>query len=146
MAHPTDNTTVKHPAYHLVMPGSTKGRTCIYVSKHLAADKWRMETTPAEADGDITSISLQTIQGKVWIHNIYNPPPLSHSSQELGTLHWIPQILVQTGYHMLVGDFNLHHPIWGGSADLSHHRVAESLIEILGEKNMEIILLRGTIT
>ncbi|KAI0995171.1 hypothetical protein K3495_g13010, partial [Podosphaera aphanis] len=144
--NPTDNTTVRHPAYHLVFPGDTRGRTCIYVSKHLAVDKWRVETAPADAEGDITSISLRTNHGKVWVHSIYNPPPLHRASRDLGTLQWIPQILAQDGHHVLVGDFNLHHPRWGGKAVVTHHKLAEDLIDMLGEKNIELILPEGTIT
>lgn len=143
--HPTENTSIKHPAYHLVFPDGHKGRTCIYVSKHLAVGKWRVEKTP-EADGDITSISIQTDIGKIHVINTYNPPPLSHSSKELGTLKHLPDLLSKTGRHILVGDFNLHHPRWGGLTVLSHHKLAEDLIEILGNKDMELVLPEGTIT
>lgn len=104
------NTTVKYPAYHLVSPGGSKSRTCVYNSKQLAVENWNVKIAPENAGGDITSISLQTSQGKVWVHSIYNPPPRSHSSKDLGTLQWIPQILTQAGHHILLGDFNLHHP------------------------------------
>ena len=38
----------------------------------LGADT-KPEDVPEEASGDITSISLQTEQGKMRVHNIYNP-------------------------------------------------------------------------
>lgn len=144
--NPADNSTIRHPAYHLVSPETPRSRTCIYISKEIAIDKWKIDEVPEEAGGDITSISLQTDQGKVRVHNIYNPPPLSHCSQKRNTLEWIPQILSQDGHHLIVGDFNLHHPLWGGQGVLSHHKVAEDLIEILTQKNMELILPEGTIT
>lgn len=144
--HPTENTTVKHPAYHLVFPDGHKGRTCIYVSKHLAVGKWRAESPQVETNGDITSISLQTDRGKIFINNIYNPPPLSRSSRDLGTLKYLPKLLSKEGQHILVGDFNLHHPRWGGEIVLSHHKLAEELIELLGSKNMELVLPEGTVT
>ncbi|KAI1003132.1 hypothetical protein K3495_g5078 [Podosphaera aphanis] len=143
--HPTEKTSIKHPAYHLVFPDGIKGRTCIYVSKQLAVDKWRVEKSP-NANGDITSISIQTDRGKIYITNINNPPPLSHSSKELGTLKYLPEFLSKEGQHILVGDFNLHHPRWGGKAVLSHHKLAEYLIDILGNKDMELVLPEGTIT
>ena len=143
--HPTENTSIKHPAYHLVFPDGHKGRTCIYVSKLLAVGKWRVEKTP-EADGDITSISMQTDIGKIYVNNIYNPPPASHSSKELGNLKHLPELLSKAGRHILVGDFNLHHPRWGGPTVLGHHKLAEELIEILGNKDMELVLPEGTIT
>ena len=49
--HPTEKTTIKHPAYHLIFPDGRKGRKCIYKSKYLAVTNWRKEQTPIEADG-----------------------------------------------------------------------------------------------
>lgn len=103
------NTTVRLPAYHLVFPRGTRGRSCIYASKNLAVDKWWMETVPIDAERDITSISLQANQGKVWINFAHNPPPSFYCSKDLVTLQWIPQILDKSGYLVLVGDFNLQH-------------------------------------
>lgn len=144
--NPTDNTTLKHPAYHLVFPGDHKSRTCIYISKHLATNTWRKENVPEESNGDITSISLETDIGKVWVHNIYNPPPLSHSSRDMNTLRWIPEILEKEGYHILVGDFNIHHVSWGGQAVTVQHKIADSFNDILSDQKMELILPKGTIT
>ncbi|KAI0991888.1 hypothetical protein K3495_g16299 [Podosphaera aphanis] len=97
MVSPTECTTVKHPAYHLVFPDGQKSRTCIYVSKNLAIDKWRKEKTLAEAGGDMTAISLQTDRGKIFINNVYNPPPLSHGSSDLGTLKFLEELLSREG-------------------------------------------------
>ncbi|KAI0998083.1 hypothetical protein K3495_g10108 [Podosphaera aphanis] len=144
--HPTEKTPIKYPAYHLVFPDGSKGRTCIYVSKQLAVDKWRVEKSP-EANGDITSISIQTDRSKIYITNIYTPPPpFSHSSKELGTLKYLPELVSKDGQHILVGDPNLHHPRWGGKLGLSNHKLAEDLIEILGDRDMELDIPEGTIT
>ncbi|KHJ32561.1 hypothetical protein EV44_g4324 [Erysiphe necator] len=105
-----------------------------------------MEQIFEESEGDITSISLETEKGKVYITNLYNPPPLSHRSKELKTLKYLPEILSKEGHHILVGDFNLHHPRWGGQRVVSHHTLAEDLIEILAHKDMELVLPEGTIT
>ena len=144
--HPTESTTVQHPAYHLIFPGGPRSRTCTYISKHLATNKWRKEEVPEGSEGDITSISLETDAGKVWIHNIYNPPPLSHSSRDMNTLKWIPQLLENDGNHALVGDFNLHHASWGGTTITAQHKIADRLNEILSDHKMELILPQGTIT
>jgi exonuclease III len=95
--NPRQLTTVKHPAYHLIFPPFQGSRTCIYVSKALNITQWRKEDTPEGAAGDITSISLQTAQGRIWIHNVYNPPPESHSSSNLQTLQWLPELLEAQG-------------------------------------------------
>ncbi|KAI1000156.1 hypothetical protein K3495_g8039 [Podosphaera aphanis] len=90
--------------------------------------------------------TIQTDRGKIYITNIYNPPPPSHSSKELDTLKYLPEFLSKEGQHILVGDFNLYHPRWGGKAVLSHHKLAEYLMDILGNKDMELVLPVGIIT
>ncbi|KAI0991245.1 hypothetical protein K3495_g16942, partial [Podosphaera aphanis] len=59
---------------------------------------------------------------------------------------YLPELLSKEGHHILVGDFNLHHPSWGGQTVLSHHKLAEDLIELLGSREMELALPEGTIT
>lgn len=118
----------------------------MYVSKKLDTAQWRKEDSPEGAGGDITSISLQTAQGRVWVHSLYNPPPGSHQSTEPGTLRWIPEILSPQGHHILMGDFNLHHPRWGGQAVQSHHSQAEDLIGTMQEHQMDLITPEGLIT
>lgn len=144
--NPNQYTTAKHPAYHLVFPQHPGSRTCIYVSKRLDTAQWRKEDSPEGAGGDVTSISLQTAQGKVWVHSLYNPPPGSHQSTELGTLKWIPEMLLPQGHHIITGDFNLHHPRWGGQAVQSHHSLAEGLIETMQEHQMDLITPEGLVT
>lgn len=109
--HPTEKTTIKHTAYHLVFPDVHKIRTCIYVSKHLEVGKWRKEETPKEAGGDIISISIHSNRSKIYVNNVYNPHPLSHGSKDLGTIKFLPEI-ISKGQHILVGDFDLHLPRW----------------------------------
>ena len=65
--HPTENTTVTHPAYHLVFPNGHNGRTCTYISKSLTINKWRKERVPEKLQGDITSVSIDTGLGKIFI-------------------------------------------------------------------------------
>ncbi|KAI1007659.1 hypothetical protein K3495_g567 [Podosphaera aphanis] len=94
---PTEFTTDKHPAYHLVFPDGQKSRTYIYVSKNLAVEKWREENMPEESGGDMNSISLLTDRGKTYINNVYNPPPLSHGSNDLETLKFLEELLSKEG-------------------------------------------------
>ena len=55
-------------------------------------------------------------------------------------------MLAQDGHHVLVGDFNLHHPRWGCQTTMTHHKSSETLLEILYEANMGLIPLEGTFT
>ena len=53
----------------------------------------------------VTLIKQISSTESIWNTYYHIPPPLSHSSQTMGTLQWIPQLLVQEGYHILLGDF-----------------------------------------
>ncbi|KAI7106877.1 hypothetical protein KC340_g1239 [Hortaea werneckii] len=80
------------------------------------------------------------------IHNCYNPPPKLLTSRNLATLQLLPQALSHPGEHMLVGDFNLHHPLWGETLLPTQHTLAHDLIEATTRGNMELILSQGTVT
>ena len=113
--------TTHHPAkdrFHLCYPtGDTEGsaRVCFFVNKKIDQTRWRFE----ERTRDICSIVIdqtdnQQIQKRIVIHNIYNLPKTSSNRQSV-----LPQVRKALEHHqaneqVLLGDFNLHHPLWGG--------------------------------
>ena len=48
--------------------------------------------------------------------------------------------------HLIVGDFNLHHPLWGGPEIHQSHNGAELLIDGIELYNLDLLLPPGTIT
>lgn len=48
--------------------------------------------------------------------------------------------------HIAIGDFNLHHPVWGGIEITQTERAAENLLEMIETYQMEQILTPGTTT
>jgi hypothetical protein len=50
------------------------------------------------------------------------------------------------GQHLIVGDFNLHHPLWGGPSITHIHAAAETLIDGIIENQLHMLLAPGTIT
>ena len=56
------------------------------------------------------------------------------------------QALQAPGQHLIVGDFNLHHPLWGGLDVPQTHAAADILIEGIVEHQLELLLPLGTIT
>ena len=78
--------------------GNTK--VCFYINKIIDINKWVLihhlvNTCTIKLEGH-----KQTIQ----IHNIYNPQQTNNS------LCIIPKLLKIKGKHILLKDFNLHHP------------------------------------
>lgn len=49
------------------------------------------------------------------------------------------------GQHMVVGDFNLHHPVWGG-LEIEGDREAEQLLTIIDEGQLSLLLPQGSIS
>lgn len=107
--NPRSRCTVSDPRYHLALPMRTTPRTCMYISKELPTDKW----TFTEHSGHLTTLALQVENTTIHVHNCYNPPSTLHSSTELGTLSLLKEVLAKEGQHILLGDFNLHHPLVG---------------------------------
>jgi hypothetical protein len=80
----------------------------------------------------------------VYIHNIYNEPrggTIARIQEELG------RIREEDGdsEHILLGDFNLHHPCWGGPG-VQEDAEAEDLLEIMDSYDMENVTEEGVAT
>lgn len=83
----------------------------------------------------------------VHIHNIYNPFPISYTSTNSPSTIPAAKIAIEAeGEHILLGDFNLHHPYWSGPSRPTSHAAANQLLELVEEKNLSLTLPKGTIT
>jgi hypothetical protein len=140
--NPQMPTTSRPPNYHLIYPLSKETRVCFYVSKAINQNEW----ATTEHSPDLVTLTIYLGGRTLHIHNCYNPPPKLLTSRNLATLQLLPQALAHPGEHILVGDFNLHHPLWGGSLLLTQHTLADNLIEATAHNNMELILPQGTVT
>jgi Endonuclease-reverse transcriptase len=81
------------------------------------------------------------------IHNIYNPPPPSHNEErEKGTLPYLRHALRMPGEHIVVGDFNLHHPLWCAPEYKYQYKLAEDVLTSMRDAGLELALPPGTIT
>jgi exonuclease III len=145
--------TTHHPAkdrFHLCYPiGDTEGsaRVCFFVNKKIDQKRWRFE----ERTRDICSIVIdqtddQQSQERVVIHNVYNP--LKTSSNRQSALPQVREALEhhQTNEQVLLGDFNLHHPLWGGLNREATDPESDDLIDIIGDFALHNTLPPGTTT
>ena len=81
------------------------GRACIYINKKYTPAQWTYEAQP-----DRCRITIQLLNGPIIVICIYSAPFKSTSRSDLlaiEALYTEPQ-LRQT---VLVGDFNVHHPV-----------------------------------
>ena len=140
--NPQMPTSVRPPNYHLIYPLRPDTRVCFYISKALDPDKWKVK----EHSPDLLTLTLRLDDRTLNIHNCYNQPPKLATSRELGVLRDLRDALQSSGEHIIVGDFNLHHPLWGGVLLPTQHALADDLIDIALEANLELMLPPGTIT
>ena len=77
--------------------------------------------------------------GKIKIHNIYNPSPALITSENPSSLPLVQQEIQEPGEHLLLGDFNLHHPNWNNPNRYSYHKEADTLVELTEDRGMELI-------
>ena len=114
----SNKNTVTHPGYHTILPDAAYPRTAIYISKEINTQAWSAK----EYSGDLITVRLDI--GDRWINilNCYNPsgPTGNHT---LGTLPLIERATQEKEGEeiLLLGDFNLHHPRWGGNNTLNQH-------------------------
>jgi hypothetical protein len=105
--NPQMPTTSRPPNYHLIYPLSKETRVCFYVSKAINQNEW----ATTEHSPDLVTLTIYLGGRTLHIHNCYNPLPKLLTSRNLATLQLLPQALAHPGEHILVGDFNLHHPL-----------------------------------
>ena len=134
--------------FHLLMKPTSKDtevanmpRVCFFVSKTLDPAKWAIK----HHTKDLSTLTLHTRIGPIHIHNAYNPSPATGQPSVMGSLH---NALAEypNRKHMVVGDFNLHHPMWA-RPDYNHrHEEADDLIRIAEDHGLELLTPPGTIT
>ena len=128
--------------FHLLQETTEDARTAIYVNKAIALRDW----SEIHQENDLISIRLSTKSKEIYIHCVYIEPK-SHSDHEnppiLGQL---ARNLEKQGEHIVLGDFNLHYPLWNDPTYLPHHYIADSLLDIVGDIGAELITPRGLAT
>ena len=140
--NPVKPDTLKVGEYRTFLPEGPQPRTCFYINKDLDPAAWK----PTTHSTDMNTISLCVGNTTINVHNCYNPPPGSYASQAPGTLPLIATALAIPGEHILLGDFNLHHPSWGGAGCPTQHDQADTLIETTTAADLSLLLPVGTIT
>ncbi|KAJ5710399.1 hypothetical protein N7488_004555 [Penicillium malachiteum] len=144
--NPYQNTT-HHPAkdtHELLWPeGDERPRMCMFVSRKVA--RW----THYAHSKDVQELRIDTVSaGQLRIFNVYNEVGMwfgldvlksvvSLVSERRRTLSIIS--------NLFVGDFNLHHPAWGGDMACEDPRAAD-VVELMDSADLDLWLEPGTQT
>jgi len=103
-------------------------------------------------ESDICSIKLQTSSSNgetqaLRLINVYNPCPLSTTSTEgPSTIPRLNELIKDDCEQLIVGDFNLHHPHWGGRRCFTRHTAADALLDTVTNARLGLLLEPGTVT
>lgn len=134
--------------FHLLIKPTSKDtnvanmpRVCFFVSKALDPSKWAIQ----HHTKDLSTLTLRTRIGPIHIHNAYNPSPVTGQHSVINALN--NALAEHPGQqHMVVGDLNLHHPMWA-RPDYNHrHEEADDLIRVAEDHSLELLTPPGTIT
>jgi exonuclease III len=128
--------------------GALSKRSCILVNKKLDINKWEGRITSP----DLCSVKIQGECSTTWVYSVYSQPPGSFSTRThefSNPLNQLASLLEEEGEqeHIVTGDFNLHHPIWGGIRVPTAHAAADRLIEVIYELGgCQLLTSPGTVT
>ena len=149
--NPFTTTSYNYPQsdFYLAYPNLQLARVCFYVNKRLDLASWTVTTHSP----DLQTLTIQYEDGDrsktIHVHNVYNPSPISYSSREQGTLATLRKVLDSSESHcnhMVLGDLNLHHPLWSGSERLTQHNASDYLIDLAHNANLELVTVQGSPT
>ncbi|KAJ6020305.1 hypothetical protein N7499_003588 [Penicillium canescens] len=136
--------TTHHPAkatHELVYPttNETDGertRVCMLVSKKIG--QWTHHAHGRDAQEVRFRVGEKGEQRELRVFNIYNPVG------SIETILKLEDMLDKKGC-IVLGDFNLHHPAWGGDNAIQDAN-ADALIELTDSADLDLWLAPGTIT
>ena len=111
--------------YYLIYGGS--GRAALYVHKRHSVAAWSQDTGE-----DWCSVTFGSGQEAVTIWSIYSPCEEAGWRSPLNEIAERPPV----GRHLLVGDMNLHHPLWDREGRVSTH--ADALLSLAERWDLEL--------
>ena len=133
--------------FHLLYRPGGNTHVCFYINNTINPKSWEVEFLLP----DMCTLKIITytngVSKLIHIHNVYNPSPLSYGSIDSPfILSVIKEQLNAEAHHILLENFNLHHPFWNDPLKSTYHAMADQLLEIINDKNLSLTLLKGTVT
>ncbi|KAJ5547523.1 reverse transcriptase [Penicillium frequentans] len=130
-----------------------KPRVCFYVNKKMDPKTWSVR----HHSRDLSTLTVRTALGAVDIHNIYVPSKVGVGPADrarVGEAIRESLTVLRTALHrghigrqVVVGDFNLHHPLWSTCRQARlQDEDADELIGISGDHGLELLTERGMVT
>jgi len=136
--------TSYHPLkthFQLAYPEDNSTRVCFYVNTRIDPSTW----TVSHFSADLSRLTLHRAENEknIHIYNVYN---------EVGsdTLSTLGDALAQGDENdetVVLGDFNLHHPLWStNQVRDGHNPHVQSLLTVIENSQLELLTVPGTPT
>ena len=146
----TTHNPITH-SFHLCFPNDSReapARVCFFINKRIDPNRWRFtdHTRDLSTLEIITNTPPTEAAIKFYIHNVYNPPRSSdHRTSCLPHLRTALSAY-QEEEQIILGDFNLHHELWGGLTVRERDPESDDLIGLVEDFQLGSLLPTGTIT
>ena len=134
--------------YSLTLHPHTTTRVTFLVSRELDHSTWSV----LSLSRDVSCLLVKIKGFQLGIINVYNPGPQSQRQGQPSALPEAQRVLrclnqtrdneIET---LLLGDFNLHHPRWGGPNVVPHQEASE-LTNLVDQQGLELLTPVGTVT
>jgi exonuclease III len=132
-------TTYCPVGYNLAYEDNPKTRVCFMVSKQIHVSNWSHQ-----AHGPyVATLCVQTSRGPLHIVNVYNPRGNGPRIRVWDSVQRVLDAL--PGKVVLLGDFNAHHPAWGGR-HVAGEPQAEHLLLEMARRGLRLLTPEGETT
>ena len=133
------NSTYCPRGFKLVYEANPATRVCFMVSEELGTGQWRHQSYGPH----VIKLEIQTEEENLSIINVYNP---QDNGPRIQTWTRIEKALSEAeGEIILLGDFNAHHPAWGG-IHVEREPQASHLLQETQRRDLHLITPRGEAT
>jgi len=120
-----------------------KRRSCFLINKEINSEQWDVKFPSS----DLCVLNLRLRALDMWIYNIYSQSSRNLSNTDYTSpIFLLPALVRRKREHIILGDFNLHHPWWSGPSNPTIHAAAESLVECLTLYEISLVSPAGVPT
>ncbi len=133
------NSTYCPRGFKLVYEANPATRVCFMVSEELGTGQWRHQSYGPH----VIKMELQTKETPLSVINVYNP---QDNGPRIRTWTQIEKALNEAdGEIILLGDFNAHHPAWGGE-HVESEQQADHLLRETQRRGLHLVTPKGEAT
>ena len=133
--------------FYLAYKLDVNTRMCFYINQNIDPQEWKVEHPSPDMNTLKLRLWSESMAKMIHIHNVYNPSSASYASTDSpSTLSMVERQLQADVEHVLMGDFNLHHPLWCGPSRPTQHAAASQLLDLVEAADLDLTLPQGTVT